>query len=57
MKIKHIVLGMMLLALGSCDDFLNIAPESAVTPENFFKTESDFRQAVDGVYAPLQSLY
>ena len=57
MKIKHIVLGMMLLALGSCDDFLNIAPESAVTPENFFKTESDFKQAVDGVYAPLQSLY
>jgi starch-binding outer membrane protein, SusD/RagB family len=57
MKVKTILLGLMLLALGGCSDFLNIPPESAVTPDNFFQTESDFRQAVDGVYAPLQTLY
>ena len=43
--------------LTSCENFLNIAPQNAVTPENFFQSESDFRQAVDGIYAPLQQLY
>ncbi|MEX2592872.1 MAG: RagB/SusD family nutrient uptake outer membrane protein [Anditalea sp.] len=57
MKIKTILVGIMSLALGSCEDFLNIPPENAVTPENFFQTESDFQQAVDGVYEPLQDLY
>lgn len=57
MKIKTILVGIMLIVLGSCSDFLNISPENAVTPDNFFQTESDFQQAVDGVYAPLQELY
>lgn len=57
MKIKTILMGIMSLALGSCEDFLSISPENAVTPENFFQTESDFQQAIDGVYAPLQDLY
>ncbi len=41
----------------SCSNFLDIAPENAVVPSNFFNSESDFRQAVDGAYAPLQGLY
>lgn len=45
------------LGLTACEDFLNIAPQDAVTPENFFESESDFKQAVDGIYAPLQQLY
>jgi len=58
MKIKAILLaGMVSAGLTSCEDFLNIAPQNAVTPENFFQSESDFRQAVDGIYAPLQQLY
>src|SRR5690554_2126447 len=58
MKIKIILLaGLVSIGLTSCEDFLNIAPQTAVTPENFFQSESDFRQAVDGVYAPLQQLY
>lgn len=58
MKIKVIILvGLVSIGLTSCEDFLNLTPHSAVTPENFFKSESDFRQAVDGIYAPLQQLY
>ncbi|MEQ9437890.1 MAG: RagB/SusD family nutrient uptake outer membrane protein [Cyclobacteriaceae bacterium] len=57
MKINTIIAGILSVALGACSDFLSIAPEGAVTPDNFFQTESDFRQAVDGVYAPLQELY
>lgn len=58
MKIKIILLaGLLAAGLTSCEDFLNIPPQNAVTPENFFQSESDFRQAVDGIYAPLQQLY
>ncbi|KAA0991970.1 RagB/SusD family nutrient uptake outer membrane protein [Dyadobacter aurulentus] len=45
------------VVLGSCSDFLNIEPQNAVVPSNFFESESDFKQAVDGTYAPLQALY
>jgi len=45
------------MVLTSCESFLDIAPQDAVTPENFFKSQSDFEQAVDGIYAPLQKLY
>jgi len=58
MNIKIIVLvGVISLGLTSCEKFLDIAPQSKVTPENFFQSESDFQQAVDGIYAPLQGLY
>jgi|SRR5690606_14836799 len=58
MKIKIILLaGLVSAGLTSCEEFLNIPPQNAVTPENFFQSESDFRQAVDGIYAPLQQLY
>jgi len=58
MKIKNILMvGLVSLGFTSCEEFLNIAPQNAVTPENFFQSESDFRQAVDGIYAPLQQLY
>ncbi len=58
MKLKIIVwAGMVSVGLTSCEKFLNIAPQNAVTPENFFESESDFQQAVDGIYEPLQELY
>lgn len=56
MKIKTILL-LMCIGLGSCSDFLDIEPKNAVVPSNFFQTEADFMQAVNGAYAPLQSLY
>jgi tetratricopeptide (TPR) repeat protein len=54
---KNIMVVMLLSMLISCSDFLDISPKDTVTPDNFFQSESDFRQAVDGAYAPLQNLY
>lgn len=41
----------------SCNGFLDILPETSLTPENFFETQSDFEQAVAGIYAPLRTIY
>jgi hypothetical protein len=57
MKIKIITAVILLITINSCNDFLNVEPETAVTPANFFQSENDFEQAVGGVYAPLQDLY
>lgn len=57
MKFKAIILIAVTTALGSCSDFLDISPKNAVVPSNFFQSETDFTQAVNGAYAPLQSLY
>jgi len=57
MKFKTIILLTVSAALGSCSNFLDISPKNAVVPSNFFQTEADFTQAVNGAYAPLQSLY
>lgn len=43
--------------LGSCSkDFLNIPPETISTETTFFKTESQFDQALVGAYQPLRQL-
>lgn len=57
MRVKAILTIIISAALGSCSDFLDVAPQNAVVPANFFQSESDFIQAVNGAYAPLQSLY
>lgn len=56
MKTSKILFGLLIIGLASCEDFLEVPPKSAVTPSNFFQTESDFEQAVTGAYAPLQSM-
>jgi tetratricopeptide (TPR) repeat protein len=49
---------MSIFALSSCgDDFLDIAPQSSLSSTTFFKTEGDFVQALNGVYAPLRDIY
>ncbi|WP_040400450.1 RagB/SusD family nutrient uptake outer membrane protein [Cecembia lonarensis] len=53
-KIRIIII---MLVLTSCSDFLEILPETNITQENFYQTESDFLQAITGAYAPLQTLY
>lgn len=56
--LKRITTIIIVAIFVSCDgDFLNVSPEDAVTPDNFFQEETDFRQAIDGAYAPLQNLY
>jgi len=58
MKYRNIARVMILLfILASCQDFLEVAPESSLTAETFFKTEADFEQAVNATYKPLQDLY
>jgi hypothetical protein len=57
MNVKILSILILSAALSSCSDFLDVTPKNAVVPSNFFQTESDFKQAVNGAYAPLQSLY
>lgn len=53
----YIVLIPLLLSIfQSCEKFLEIPPENAVTVANFFQSESDFKQAITGIYTPLQTI-
>lgn len=56
---KAIILSIFLSlgALSCKDDFLTVFPETALSSATFFKTESDFVQAVNAVYAPLRTLH
>lgn len=46
----------MFLTVASCKkDFLDLAPNSEANSENFFEDEADFRSALTGAYARLQS--
>lgn len=44
------------LLTAGCEDFLEIYPETSLSSETFFKTESDFEQGVNAAYAPLRSI-
>ncbi len=57
MKKYSVLLLIMLMSFTSCDDFLTIVPETQLSSATFFKTESDFAQAVNGAYAPLRGYY
>jgi hypothetical protein len=49
------VLLITLFVLSSCiNDFLDIEPQSDITQENFWKTESDLKFALNGGYSELQ---
>lgn len=50
------ILVLILIMIG-CNDFLTKLPEDAIVSENFFKNETEFEQAVNGAYAPLQPLF
>ncbi|TAE36308.1 MAG: RagB/SusD family nutrient uptake outer membrane protein [Runella slithyformis] len=56
---KKILIILIVFGLGaiSCkEDFLTITPETELTSVTFFKTESDFIQAVNSAYVPLRAL-
>lgn len=42
---------------GCKKDFLQIAPETFISSDNFFKSTGDFTQAVNATYAPLRNVY
>ena len=57
MKLNIITTGILLFTLSSCEDFLDVVPETTLSTASFFQSEEDFEQAVGGIYAPLQDLY
>ncbi len=53
---KKILFGaFMILSLFGCSDFLEEDPRALVSPETFFASENDARQAINGVYAILKN--
>ena len=41
----------------SCDDKLDVQPESFVTPETFYSTQAELNIALAGVYDGMQNVY
>jgi len=44
------------LGLTGCEDFLTVVPETQLSSPIFFKTQTDFEQAVNATYAPLRNI-
>ena len=58
MKYKIVSAFAAMAILSSCsEDFLTKYPETVVSAETFYKTDTDFRQATIGMYVPLRNLY
>ncbi|GAB3707759.1 RagB/SusD family nutrient uptake outer membrane protein [Spirosoma flavus] len=58
MKIKYIAACFLGVLLSGCGkSFLTVVPETALSSATFFKTESDFQQAVNGAYVPFRQMY
>lgn len=56
-KVLIAVAFMAFVSFSCKKDFLDVVPIDRVAKDNFFKTESDLRIAVNGVYAAQRSLY
>ncbi len=56
MKNIFIMLVLVGILTTSCSDFLTIYPETSLSVPTFYKTEADFKQAINGAYAPLRLL-
>lgn len=58
MKSKISVLVLVLLLMISCEEeFLTLVPQSSLTTELIFKTDDDFRNALNGTYSLFRSFY
>lgn len=56
MKIKNILLSaFVMLSCFSCEEFLEEDPRAIISPETFFASENDARQAMNGIYAILKN--
>ncbi|MFA6245393.1 MAG: RagB/SusD family nutrient uptake outer membrane protein [Mucilaginibacter sp.] len=55
MKIKYILLSTLAISItaGCKKSFLDQSPEATIVGTNFFKTETDIKQAVNGAYSSL----
>jgi starch-binding outer membrane protein, SusD/RagB family len=52
-KYKILLIFTIGLLIISCDDFLNVTPETELTKSRFFQSQLDFEQAVNAIYSPL----
>ena len=52
-KIYYIAYLLLCLTIQSCDDFLTVYPEDKITTGTFFKSDSDFESAANGMYATM----
>jgi hypothetical protein len=58
MKTKILAIAMVItLACGCKKSFLEIPSKTALSTPLYFKSESDFQQAINGAYAPLRGAY
>ncbi len=58
MKIKlQFIILIGCLALGSCDDFLEVAPETSFTVDDFFKNENEVTRAVNAAYVKNRAIH
>ena len=57
MKTTIILTCVVGLSLTACKKSLDIVPETTLSSATFFKTEADFKQAVNGAYVPLRSIF
>ncbi|MBK5721826.1 RagB/SusD family nutrient uptake outer membrane protein [Dysgonomonas sp. Marseille-P4677] len=59
MKIKlkfiYILIGMTIISMSSCKDWLSESPSSQLTSEELYETESGFREALIGIYIKMAS--
>jgi tetratricopeptide (TPR) repeat protein len=58
MKLKIFTTVIVAALLGGCKkSYLEIPAKTSLSTSVFFKTQSDFQQAINGAYAPLRGLY
>lgn len=54
---KYSILLCIVFCLGGCTNFLEIPSETTLSSAIYYKSQSDFEQAINGAYAPLRDLY
>lgn len=54
MKRNYIILSLVLISLMGCQEELIQLPETTKTANNFYSTEAELEEAINGVYATLQ---
>jgi hypothetical protein len=56
MKARIIITCLLGFSITACNKFLEVPPETALSSQNFFTQEADFKQAVNGAYVPLRAI-
>ncbi len=58
MKLRFATIAILILVMTSCKkSFLDLPSQTALTSGVYFKTQSDFQQAINAAYTPLRSIY